>query len=923
MSRVRASSRRIVATAAALFVITAVAVVTATTPAGAVATFDAHGSVNQVYVTKLTPGDPVELRDAQSTLVGSGTADSQGAFLFRTVDAGTGYTVTQDGATSAPLTVMAPGDNPPDSAYQGIPLHAGFNYIPTRDGTTLSANITFPSDGTSGPWPVLVDYSGYDPSTPGGPPSEAAMFPFQGYVVVGLNMRGTGCSGGAFDYFEELQNLDGYDAIETLAHQSWSNGNIGMVGISYMGISQLFVAQTRPPHLRAITPLSVIADTVRSTLAPGGILNTGFAVSWAADRDASAQPEAHQWVRDEIATEASHGETTCKDNQQLRLQSVSAVNEINTEKYYTAALDALAPRTFVNKINVPTYIGGAFQDEQTGGEWSSMLKNFAPGTPLKVYMTNGTHTESLAGQDFSHLLEFVDFYVGHRIPNISPLLIAAVPTVLQGIFGGSPIPIAQSEFAGYTDYNAALAAYQSQPMVRLVWENGAGANPGEPVGTAQSQFTAWPVPGTIATPLYLQPDGRLAATPDSVPDDQARAYSSYVYDPTSKRPSTFDGSTDAIWTAETQTSDQIHWNPLTEGDSLSFVTDPYTTETAYAGQGSVDLWLRSTALDTDLETTLTIVRPDGQETYVQSGWLRASERKLDPAQSTELYPFHTFLQSDVEDLPAGQFVPARVELFPFATVLRPGDRLRLNIEAPGGNQPFWQFADLPAVGHQVNDVGHSVGMPSRVVLPQLPDNLVPDVPTTRPPCPSLRNQPCRAYVPARVATDVEASVVGDGVHLTWTAPDTTDTVDGYHITVEPTGQTFDVSGPATSFDTTAQSVSTGAGPGRSRALGVSSPAAVNLPTGQPLSFTVAAEFGPTTAPASDASLAVTLPAATTPTVTPTTTPETSPPVTAEASGALPTTGTNVMPWVFAGVALVVVGAGLLWASRRRRIRART
>ena len=122
---------------------------------------------------------------------------------------------------------------------------------------------------------MLLDYSGYDPSQPGGAPSEAAMFPYQGYVVVGLNMRGTGCSGGAFDYFEELQNLDGYDAIETLAHQTWSNGNVGMVGISYMGISQLFVAQTRPPHLRAITPLSVIADTFRSTLAPAASSTTG------------------------------------------------------------------------------------------------------------------------------------------------------------------------------------------------------------------------------------------------------------------------------------------------------------------------------------------------------------------------------------------------------------------------------------------------------------------------------------------------------------------------------------------------------------------------------------------------------------------------------------------------------------------------
>ena len=623
---------------AALCVVAAVSVVVTPPPAGALPTFMAHGSVNQVYVTQLVPGDAVTLRNAASSVVATGTADSQGAFLFRTVPTGTGYTVSQDGATSGPLTVTDPTDNPPDSFYDHTPLHQGFNYLPTRDGTLLSANITFPADGSPGPWPVLLDYSGYDPSQPGQTPSEAAMFPYQGYVVVGLNMRGTGCSGGAFDYFEELQNLDGYDAIETLAHQTWSNGNVGMVGISYMGISQLFVAQTRPPHLRAITPLSVIADTVRSTLAPGGILNNGFALSWATERDESAQPEAHQWVKDQIAAEAVDGITTCKDNQQLRLQSVSAVAQINSDRYYTPALDALAPRTFVNKINVPTYIGGAFQDEQTGGEWSSMLDDFAPGTPLKVFMTNGTHVESLAGQDFTHLLEFIDLYVGKRIPSVSPVLLAAAPTVLQGIFGGSPIPIQQSQYAGYPTYAAALAAYQASPEVRLVWENGAGAAPGEPVGTAQSQFSAWPVPGTVATPLYLQPDGQLAVTPSSIPDNQPRAWSSYVYDPSSKRTSDFDGSTSDIWTAETQTSANIHWNPLTEGDSLSFVTPPYATETAYAGQGSVDLWLRSTALDTDLETTLTIVRPDGQETYVQSGWLRASDRKLDAAQLHRALP---------------------------------------------------------------------------------------------------------------------------------------------------------------------------------------------------------------------------------------------------------------------------------------------
>jgi LPXTG-motif cell wall-anchored protein len=887
---------RLVASLAAVCVLSTVSVVSASPPAVALPTFVAHGSVNQVYVIKLVPGDAVELRDSGDHLVATGTADAQGAFLFRNVPTGDGYTVSQDGATSGPLTVMSPDVNPPESAYEGIPLHAGFNYIPTRDGTLLSANITFPSDGSPGPWPVLVDYSGYDPSQPGGPPQEAAMFPFQGYVVVGINMRGTGCSGGAFDYFETLQDLDGYDAIETLAHQTWSNGNVGMVGISYMGISQLFVAQTRPPHLRAISPLSVIADTVRSTLAPGGILNTGFAVPWAADRDSSAQPEAHQWVRDEITAEAADGVTTCKDDQQLRLQSVSAVDTINNTKYYTPDLDALAPRTFVHKIDVPTYLGGAFQDEQTGGEWSTMIPDFAPGTPLKVFMTNGTHVESLAGQDFTHLLEFIDFYVGKRIPNVSPLLIAGAPSVLQSLFGGSPIPIQQSQYASYSSYSAALAAYQAAPEVRLAWENGAGASPGEPVGTTESQFSAWPVPGTTASPMYLQPDGRLGASPSTVPDGQPRSFSSYVYDPSSKRPSTFDGSSDAIWTAETQTGPDVHWNPLVEGDSLSFITQPYTKLTAYAGEGSVDLWLRSSALDTDLETTLTIVRPDGKETYVQSGWLRASDRALDAAKSTELYPFHPFTQAAAADLPPGQFVPARVELFPFAALLRPGDRLRLNIEAPGGNQPFWQFQTLPPDGHQVNDIGHSVGMPSRVVLPLLPDNLRPDAPVSDPPCPSLRNEPCRAYLPARVPTDVVATVAGKDLHVTWSPPDTTDHVDSYDVTAEPTGQTFHVDGATTSFD-----------------LGAAKP-------GVAYSFTVAAVFGATTAPPSDASLAVSVAPTTTTTtgVSPSSTSTTASPTTTQsASGTLPTTGTNSVPWVVIGAALVVVGAALVLLTRLR------
>ena len=106
-----------------------------------------------------------------------------------------------------------------------------------------------------------------------------------GYATVGVNLRGTGCSGGAWRLLRDaavarrLRRDRGRRRAAVgrcTAGSAWS-------AISYPGITQLFVAATRPPHLAAITPLSVIDDTYRRVY-PGGILNDGFAVEWAKDR---------------------------------------------------------------------------------------------------------------------------------------------------------------------------------------------------------------------------------------------------------------------------------------------------------------------------------------------------------------------------------------------------------------------------------------------------------------------------------------------------------------------------------------------------------------------------------------------------------------------------------------------------------------
>ncbi|HYL52091.1 MAG TPA: CocE/NonD family hydrolase C-terminal non-catalytic domain-containing protein, partial [Acidimicrobiia bacterium] len=212
-------------------------------------------------------------------------------------------------------------------------------------------------------------------------------------------------------------------------------------------------------------------------------------------------------------------------------------------------------------------------------------------------------------------------------------------------------------------------------------------------------------------------------------------------------------------------------------------------------------WVRSSAPDTDLEVTLTELRPDGQEVYVQNGWLRASHRALDRAHSTALEPVHPDTQASAEPLPAGQFASARVALFPFAHIFRAGSRLRISVEAPGGNRPFWAFADLPAHGTVVNEIAHSLGRPSKVVLPVIPDPPA-GIPTAAPPCGSLRGEPCRAVLGNGAPSAVSATAHRHDVLVQWKAaiarPGTT--LTGYRVVERAGGATHDVG--ATTTETT-------------------------------------------------------------------------------------------------------------------------
>jgi uncharacterized protein len=746
--------------------------------------FTVQGSVDQVDVTGLTPNAQASLLNKGGAVIATQNADSLGGLLFRNVTPGKQYrvSVAAGGETSEPITVHKNTPKPWDpSIYEQEIPDNGYTYLTTRDGTQLSIDVHPPSSpagepGVPGsihlpslpipgvpsidytpPYPTLIEYSGYGYANPAGPENGIAILAnLMGFAVVDVNMRGTGCSGGAFDFFEPLQNLDGYDVIETIAHQPWVLGNkVGMMGISYGGISQLFTAQERPQGLEAIAPLSVI-DATATTLYPGGVLNTGFAVAWAEERQQNAEPagptEGQHWAYEKI----QEGDTTCAANQDLHGEANNLMDKIKENSTYNPAVaDELDPVTFVHKIDVPTFMACQWEDEQTGGHCADLAQHFT-GTKKKWFtFTNGAHIDSLDPYTFDRLYDFLELYVAHKAPLVNAAVIKAASPVLYDEAMGLPktdlVTLPSDPIQEKLTYESALAAFEALPEIRVLFDNGAGKSPlgtttaGDPYPGFEQSFSKFPIPGTKARTWYFGPGGALNEKQAS-----SEGVDSYTSDATATPLTDFGPNTGSggLWGNASQW--EWKWEQPQPDTAVSYVSAPLTADTTAIGGGAVHLWVKSSTPDVDFQATVSEVRPDGNETFVQDGWIRASERKLATSKNnmfkqkpTELQPIPTLLPSDVEPMPAGQFVPVTIPLYFEGHAYRAGSRVRVTIAAPNGTQPIWAFAHTePEGGTATESVAFSSSMPSNLVLPIVPGV---SVPTGLPACPSLRNEPCRTY----------------------------------------------------------------------------------------------------------------------------------------------------------------------------------
>ena len=128
---------------------------------------------------------------------------------------------------------------------------------PMRDGVALAADVVRPA--VDGRVPALLNFGPYHKDGRGGRLAVDSVhrhFARRGYAGVTADMRGLGGSGGSSPGpFAPGEALDGHDLVEWIAAQPWCDGNVGMWGVSYPGVTALSTAATAPPHLKAIVPI--------------------------------------------------------------------------------------------------------------------------------------------------------------------------------------------------------------------------------------------------------------------------------------------------------------------------------------------------------------------------------------------------------------------------------------------------------------------------------------------------------------------------------------------------------------------------------------------------------------------------------------------------------------------------------------------
>jgi putative CocE/NonD family hydrolase len=543
--------------------------------------------------------------------------------------------------------------------------------VAMRDGVELACDV-FRPDG-EGPFPAILARTPYNRVTEGdlrGPD-----FAARGYVFVAQDVRGRFDSGG--DWFPCVhEEADGSDTLDWIAAQPWSDGQVGMIGASYVGWVQWFAARSGNPHLKCIVPLVAPPDPDQNIPYEGGVFSLA-AAWWArvASDMAGGDRGRPNWL--EAFATLPLGEL----DRALGVEGSFLDAWLSHPPHDREFWDPQCYQHLFPEFDLPAlHVTGWYDGDQPGAiqGFEGMRRGArteAARRAQRLVIGPWTHafntSRRIGGVDFGE----------DAVVDLDSLILRFLDRHLKGIRNG-------------VDEEDPVLVFV---MGRNRWRREAD----------------WPVPGTVETALFLSGgdcrlrtgDGRLGLAP---PGEDAPP-ASFVYDPLDLPPTSVDfDSMDA------------HLGPRAEQpdreDCLDYTSPPLQEDCELLGSIRLELHASTDAADTDFAFTLLVLEPDGRVAPMAGGIQRLR--------------YHAGARRDTP-VPPGTVVRLEVDGWAKGWLLRKGQRLRLEVHStlwPGYARNLNTLEPILTAARAVkatNTVHHAPPRPSRLLLPVVPR---PDAP---------------------------------------------------------------------------------------------------------------------------------------------------------------------------------------------------
>jgi len=554
----------------------------------------------------------------------------------------------------------------------------------TRDGVTLRADIYRPAG--DGAFPVLLQRTPYNKDSIVSFARQAAA---RGFMVVAQDVRGRNASEGEWYTFKHEID-DGYDTVEWAAALPHSNGKVGMFGGSYVGATQMLAAIGRPPHLAGICPFITASNYHENWTYQGGAFEQWFNESWTSFL---AQDTLNRAMRE--GTNALAGD---------RVLPLKQYPLFNFHLDPGASTEKLAPY-FLDWLSHPTYDGywkqwsieENYANIQVPALTITAWYDIFQGGSLRNYVGLRDHAGNETARSAQHLFITVGGHAG----------------------SGAKI--------GEVDFGPAAAEFDGDALV-LDWYDYLFQNrqnefaSGKPVRIfvmGENKWRgedAWPLARAQSTRYLLESAGHANSSAGDgmltrVVAGKFAPQDSFIYDPANPVP-TVGGPLCCDDGTREPAGPRDQKDVEARSDVLVYSTPPLDSDTEVTGPVTLDLFAKSSAVDTDFTAKLVDVWPNGFAQNLTEGILRASFRESTLGEPRPIVP--------------GKVYEYKIDLWSTSNVFLKGHRIRLEVSS--SNFPRFDrnlntgksAADSATFVKATNTILYDAEHPSALILPVVP-----------------------------------------------------------------------------------------------------------------------------------------------------------------------------------------------------------